>query len=178
MTVSALSQVGARSCAAYTRSGSLSTRIDWDRSMPTRISILRLSFSVAIACLVGCVNPTPETAALQAGIWRTLPCATCESAHVAIEVQPSMAESGAVGSHLIARVRNLNTHPVVFTADFRVDVAAESDGYVPGQSCDVALSAAATPGAETTLLLGRVDIGKVSISRLERFAVAAQPARN
>jgi len=120
------------------------------------------------ASLGGCVKsgrsaPTPDG-------WSLLSCSTCRQDRIEMNVRRSVTDAGRRGTHLVARVRNLNRHAVVFVAHFQVDVAPDSEGYVPGEQARLILGPASTATAEALVLLGRTDIVLVSISRLERVA--------
>ena len=142
--------------------------------MPSRRLVVPiLSGGVAAVVAAGCATPRTVVAP-RPGAWTALACWTCERGHVAIEIQPSVDSSGVAGSHLLARIRNLNDYGVALVADFRADVVADADGYVPGEEWRVVLGAANGPDAEATILLRRTDIENASVSHVERVGAAGR----
>ena len=135
-----------------------------------RAKFFAIALLPAAIVLTGCTGRIETSDTIRPGTWSSLLCTTCERNRIAVDVQLSVSEGGRSGSHLLARVSNLNAHAVALVVDFRSDDPADADGYVPGDVRGFTLGPVGTPNASMIVMLRRTDIAKATVGRVERVS--------
>jgi hypothetical protein len=98
-----------------------------------------------------------------------MPCATCAPARVAVEARRSISASGRAGSHLFARVRNLNPHAIALIVSFLPQYNAPSEGDVPAENWPLQLAPAGGEQAERVIMLRRPWAVEAAVHNVERY---------
>jgi hypothetical protein len=81
-----------------------------------------------------------------------------------------MDPAGRPGRYTYARVRNLNSHGVVFVADFTLAERSYLDQEIVVEQQRLTLEAAGTPAAAAVVQLhGRGGIAEASVYGIEKF---------
>lgn len=101
--------------------------------------------------------------------WSPVRCEACDTAGVRVEARRSVTHRGEPGQYVLARVSNLNAHPIAFTLDVVTRMLPSGDPDLPGRQWKVMLPAAPHAQSSTVLMADFADIEHARVHGVERL---------